>query len=456
MDINDLQKFDIKSFNGINEAIKAVAKMRSGGSVNPPDYPPDSEPPAGTFDQQLANLKPKANITIDRVSVERSKQTAETQNLLPSNVWMFNNSQNPNDHTVFVQNNTTATFDYNNYFLITPASNQPKISAPWGLDSAFANGGSRNAQFRNLWNAIANNTFMTKWASMQKTSQRIFPMSAWQPPEYTPPTPEPPDIPSGGGLEGMTKSCNWRNSAKTRMMNLLSPNCSTSEFDSRLSKMKSDGCDFVNFFICNNKDTSNQSPDSNFKEYSIYGSNLDWTIDNTYVNHFKTKINRVVNTYGMKVALWLAADDDGDWNEKLANKWSTYVNDLHTCGVLQNVSCLVVGLEADEYWSSSQVNSHLGKLKELREAHSDIYKWSLGVHETGNEYSFGRLSNCEVFFFQTNVNYSTSEMKSKVKECVDALSPKPVCAFELDWDPNKTKCNAAFEAGAVSVGNWGT
>lgn len=455
MDINDLQKFDIKSFNGINEAIKAVAKMRSGGGINPPDYPPDSEPPAGTFDQQLANLKPKVDITIDRVSVERGKQTAEMQNLLPSNVWMFNNSQNPNDHTVFVQNNTTATFDYNNYFLITPASNQPKISAPWGLDSAFANGGDRNAQFRNLWNAIANNTFMTKWESMQKTSQRIFPMSEWKAPEYTPPTPQHPDIPSGG-LEGMTKSCNWRNGAKTRMMNILSPNCSITEFDSRLSKMKRDGCDFVNFFICNNKNTSNQSPDSNFKKYSIYGSNLDWSIDNTYVNHFKTKIDRAIDTYGMKVALWLVADDDDGWNDQLASRWSTYVNDLHTCGILQNASCIVVGLETNEYWSASEVNSNLGKLKELREAHTDIYNWSLGVHETGNKYDFGKLSNCEVFFFQTNVNYSTSEMKAKVKECVDALSPKPVCAFELDWDPNKTKCNAAFWVGAVSVGNWGT
>lgn len=455
MDINDLQKFDIKSFNGINEAIKAVAKMRSGGGINPPDYPPDSEPPAGTFDQQLANLKPKVNITIDRVSVERSKQTAEMQNLLPSNVWMFSNSQNPNDHTVFVQNNTTETFDYNNYFLITPASNQPKISAPWGLDSAFANGGSRNSQFRNLWNVIANNTFMTKWASMQKTSQRIFPMEAWQPPEYTPPTPEPPDTPSG--LEGMTKSSNWRgDNAEERMMNLLSPNCSMTEFNSRLSRMKSDGCDFVNFFICNNQDTSRQSPDSSFKKYCIYGSSLDWSIDNTYVEHFKTKINRAISTYGMKVALWLAADDDNGWNSQLANKWSTYVNDLHSCGILEKASCVVVGLELDEYWSSSQVNSNLNKLKELRDAHSDIYKWSIGVHETSNKYDYGQLSNCEAMFFQLDPSESTSSVKTKVAACVNALSPKPVCAFELDRKPNKTKCNAAFEAGAVSVGNWGT
>lgn len=457
------QKKYLQYIKDTETAFKAFKKSaRDGAALDPPDTSPEEQIPAGTFDDQMAEIGDKSDVTLKRTAVLVSKQTSDAvKNILPANIWMFYNSQNPSDKTVFVQNNTSNDLNLNEYFIITPAGSRPKISAPWGMNASFKSGTTRT-KLNSLWTAISNNTFNTLWDSAVKEAEvTILPMTKWTEPR-TPDPPEPPTpVVTVNTLAsmGMTKSTNWQNNAAKRYMCLLSPNCTVSNFNNIMQKMKNGGCNYVNLFVCNNNDTSSDSEYKNYKQYSIYGSSISsnsssWSINNTFVNNFKTKLNSAKNTYGLKIALWLVADDDGNWNDYLSSNWTKYVNDLDSCGILAFADCVVLGLELNEYWSRTQVKNNLSILKALRSNNGDKYKWPLGVHQGTDQYDFATLNECDVMFFQSDPNKSDSYIKNKVQECVNALGGKEVCAFEIDWDPNLSRCNNAFSVGAVSVGNW--
>ena len=189
MDISELKNFEFKPFKDVNEAIRTFNRIRSGGRLNPPSFSPEDPPPAGTFSEQVDQIKVKIDLVVKRISAKRSSQTSNTvKNIMPSNMWVFENNQTPNDHTVFVQNNTkdgdNDEIDFNTYFMIQPfqTGTQPRIIAPWGLDSAFKRGGARYGLFENLCNALYNGSFTNIWASAVKITNQIFPMTPWEKP----------------------------------------------------------------------------------------------------------------------------------------------------------------------------------------------------------------------------------------------------------------------------------
>lgn len=263
-----------------------------------------------------------------------------------------------------------------------------------------------------------------------------------------PDTPDTPDTPTPDqepapqlklkAWDECTKSSNWHGAnASQRMMNILSPKMPDSTFKERVKFINGRGCNCVNLFLCN-------KADGEYGGYCIYGQSFDWSIDKDYTAKMLERIKTLYNQ-GLGIVLWLAADDSSDWNSKLISNPIRYVNDLDSLGFFQWASTVVIGLEVDEYWkSSSQISSMYNAIKAK-------YSGKVGVHQKSGEYGYMKL--VDIAFVQLSPGTSTDKIKSFVKT-VKSKTGKPVCMFEMERSEDRSRCNAAFEAGAYSVGNW--
>lgn len=256
--------------------------------------------------------------------------------------------------------------------------------------------------------------------------------------------PDTPGNPSGTAISWdlCTKASCWDGTnASKRMMNMLSPKMSNSKFNEYLSWMKGRGCNTAHLFVCNHKD-------GEYAGYSIYGSSFNLSIDNSSCNLMLSRINTILNS-GLAVVLWLAADDDAGWNATMANNDNAkkYINDLHSKGFLNPdlISTVVLGLEMNEYWNSSQVSAMKTALRT---------KWAgmVGTHCTSGNTQFQKYG--DIVFYQvapgTNVNTIISQCNA-----IRTSTGKPVNMFEMERGPDRNKCVAVLNSGAAfAVGNW--
>lgn len=235
-----------------------------------------------------------------------------------------------------------------------------------------------------------------------------------------------------------TKSSNWHGAnAKQRLMNILSPNMPDNVFNERLNFIKSRGCNTVNVFVCN-------KADGEYAGYSIYGSNFNWHIDKAHCDKMLSRLKKLSKEH-LGIVLWLAADDCGDWNAKMISNPTKYASDLEALGFFQYASTVVLGLEADEYWkNTSQISAFYKAVK-------NKYNGKVGIHQTSGKYNYMPLA--DIAFLQVNPGTSKASIQSFI-QTVKTKTGKPVCMFEMERQEDRGRCEAAFAAGAFSVGNW--
>lgn len=112
-------------------------------------------------------------------------------------------------------------------------------------------------------------------------------------------------------------------------------------------------------------------------------------------------------------------------------------------GWLKLASTIVVGLEVDEYWSSSQVAAHIATIRRH-------YKGKVGVHHTSGKAAYA--PHADILFYQVSPGKSASQIAAETRKAL--ASGRPVNFFELDRHENRPLSEAALAAGAYGVGNW--
>ena len=233
-----------------------------------------------------------------------------------------------------------------------------------------------------------------------------------------------------------TKASSWALNAKSRMMNVLSPRMSVDRKLTYINWMKSRGCNTVHVFL------SNQG-DGEYAGYSIYGPKWDWSTDLGLCNSMRGNILEL-RKRGFNVVVWLFADDSPRYNALASKDFGKYVKDLKDLGFFNEASIVVAGLELDEYYSYLQTSNLVSQIRKH-------YKGMVGTHQTSYRYDYAPVAN--LVFYQIDTGKPISHVISEVKK-IKAATRKPVVMFEMERNPSREKCLAAFSAGAYSVGNW--
>ena len=237
--------------------------------------------------------------------------------------------------------------------------------------------------------------------------------------------------------DACTRASCWRGAnAANRMMNMLSPAFTDAKFAEYRDWMRSIGCNTSHVFLSNKADGEGGG-------YCIYGTSWTWEINAEFCEMFRKRIADL-RAHGFAVVVWLLADDSSAWNKEAARNFPKYIQDLKAQGLLDKASTVVAGLELDEYYQSAQVSALVNAIRR-------VYPGKVGTHQTSGRYEFSALA--DVVFYQVNPGKSAAQIKAEASKVVKATG-KPVNFFELDRQPNRALCDAAFAGGAFAVGNW--
>lgn len=234
-----------------------------------------------------------------------------------------------------------------------------------------------------------------------------------------------------------TKASCWNGSnANQRMMNMLSPHMPDNKFESYLNWQKKDrDCNTVHLILANRSD-------GEFGGYTIYGPNWDWSIDQNYANIMVKRIEKLYEE-GFGIVLWLITDDSTIYAREMNKNPQQYINDLNSLGVFKYTSTVVLGLEMDEYMSTTNVDN-------LYKALKTKYSGKIGVHHTGGRYSFVNWG--DIIFVQIDPTADHNKIRNAVNNA--KKYGKPINFFEFQRFPDREGSKAAMEAGAFGVGNW--
>lgn len=233
-----------------------------------------------------------------------------------------------------------------------------------------------------------------------------------------------------------TKSSNWTGkNAAQRMMNILSPHMDEDTFKARVRWIKIRGCNCAHVFITNKADGEKAG-------YSPYGNKFDFVRDKNYINVMTNRI-KYLNKEGLGVILWLMADDSNAWAKAAAKNFPQYLKDIKEFGWFDYASTVCLALEANEYYSASDMNK-------LAAATKAVYKGKIATHHTSNRADFVGLG--DLLFYQIE---PTDNQTVVANACKKALSyGKPVNFFESYRCENRKNCETAFKCGCYAVGNW--
>lgn len=256
----------------------------------------------------------------------------------------------------------------------------------------------------------------------------------------TPETPQetPKSVPSWDTT--VHASCWNGNNASERMMNVLSPKMADATFKARLAWMKGRGCDAAHVFLVN-------QGDGEASGYSPWGAGKApnaGNCDATTVAHMKARI-AALRAAGLAVVIWIVADDSNAWAKALFQNATGAMSALWKAGMFADASYVVLGLEMDEYGSSSQWTSLRDALRKTG------YVGKIGVHHTSGKYPF--LSLGDIVLDQLDPSNATP---SAIVSSVKALRAKgkAVVGFEYSRGADRAKAQVALSAGAFAVGNW--
>jgi hypothetical protein len=234
-----------------------------------------------------------------------------------------------------------------------------------------------------------------------------------------------------------TKASCWNgNNAEQRMMNMLSPHMPDNIFDNYVNWQKKErGCNTVHLILANRAD-------GEYARYCIYGNEWDWSIDQNYSKVMQKRIEKLYKE-GFGIVLWLITDDSAAYARELNKNPQQYINDIANLGLFKYTSTVVIGLEMDEYMSTIQVDNLYNALKTK-------YNGKIGVHHTGNKYTFANWG--DILFVQ--IDPTTDQ--TKIRNTVNSAKKygKPINFFEFQRFPDRAGSQAALDAGAFGVGNW--
>ena len=232
-------------------------------------------------------------------------------------------------------------------------------------------------------------------------------------------------------------SCWEGKNASVRHMNTLSPAFSDEQAADRFQWAVDRGCNTVHLFVANQGDGEGSG-------YSIYGGAPTLgKVDSEAVARMARRIS-AARGKGLAVCLWLMADDSSKWNKTLLSDPARYAADLKSSGLLDVADAVCLGLEMDEYMSSSQAQT-------LAAAVRGVYFGPVGTHHTSGKGTFAGLG--DIVFWQIEPGKSAAEVASATQKAKKSTG-KPVVMFELARNPARGLCEAALAAGAAGVGNW--
>ena len=227
-------------------------------------------------------------------------------------------------------------------------------------------------------------------------------------------------------------SSNWDNGAAKRMMNILSPKFDDKKFGDYLGWMIGKGCDHCHVLLVNGADGE--------------GAGYD-CLTNASTRELALKRVKTIRGKGLGVVGWIVTDDSDSYRKKIFSNPAKYAEGLKP--FFPYLSYVVLGLEMDEKLDGEQIP--VGKWKALRDAVKNAgWGGKIGTHHTSGKSTYASLG--EIVCDQLDPSCTTSQIKSSVK----ALRDKgyAVCGFEYSRNPDKSKSQAALDAGAFSVGNW--
>ena len=232
-------------------------------------------------------------------------------------------------------------------------------------------------------------------------------------------------------------SCWEGQNAGKRHMNELSPHFTEGQVSDRLDWAVNRGCNTVHWFVTNQGDGEGAG-------YSIYGTGTPTPgkVDAGSVERMKRRI-AMARKKGLAVVLWLLADDSSKWNKVLLASPKAFAEDLKHCGLLDDAVAVVLGLEMDEYMSSSQAQA-------LAAAVRGVYSGKVGTHHTSGKGTFAGLG--DILFWQTKTGLSEAQIRAQVVQAKGF--GKPVVMFEIARNPQQGLCKAALAEKAIGVGNW--
>lgn len=240
------------------------------------------------------------------------------------------------------------------------------------------------------------------------------------------------DYPAAVPWDKCRYSSNWDNGAAKRLMNILSPKFDDKKFGDYLAWIVAQGCDHCHVIFVNGADGE--------------GSGYD-CLTNASTRELALKRIKVIRGKGLGVVGWIVADDSDSDRKKIFSNPAKYAEGLKP--FLPYLSYVVIGLEMDEKLGGEQIP--IAKWKALRDAvKSAGWTGKFGTHHTSGKYPYASLG--EIVCDQLDPSCTTSQVKSSVK----ALRGKgyAVCGFEYSRDPDRSRSQAALDAGAFSVGNW--
>jgi hypothetical protein len=232
-------------------------------------------------------------------------------------------------------------------------------------------------------------------------------------------------------------SCWGGSNASKRLMNVLSPKMPEATFRDYVGWMRGQGANTAHVFLCN-------KGDGEYSGYSPWGVGVAPGVGEPSRKTARLMSERIdyLLAQGLAVVVWLMADDSKDWAAALAADADAHLHAIADLGLLSRASTVVLGLEMDEYWDSSQA-------KAVAKATRKVYAGKIGTHHTGGKATFASLG--DILFHQVDPGRSAAQIAADTKAALKL--GLPVNFFELDRGPNRTLAQAALDAGAFGVGN---
>lgn len=201
---------------------------------------------------------------------------------------------------------------------------------------------------------------------------------------------------------------------------------------------------------------SQNEKDGNHSNFSIYvGNKIGGTVDENKVKLFRDRI-AYIRAHGMKVILWLRADDSPTFNRVDIDAQKRMQTDIVRL-FDGYVSGYCLGLEYDEYDKASNMKIMAGHLRQ----HTDR---DIGLHLTsGNKAStvngvLGSIKGDRTYYWQAGFGLSTDKIKSEAKSIRAKLDGEiRLVAAEYhkssDSEAAKFLGDAALDGGAQGTGN---
>ncbi|KKU63607.1 MAG: Outer membrane adhesin like protein [Candidatus Amesbacteria bacterium GW2011_GWA1_47_16] len=181
---------------------------------------------------------------------------------------------------------------------------------------------------------------------------------------------------------------------------------------------------------------------------SVTASSFNFYSNASGFNSLLTELNNA----GIKAVIWLTSDT-GTWKDKTVSAIKTDLSNFIP-QIDAKVNSYVVGLEANEYWTSTEI-------QDIGNHMDSLTSKALAAHQTPGKWDYCFQGWCDYMVLQTNSptqSSTTTQVNQKVLDARAALG-KPVVVGEYhkpDESTSITLGNAGLEACAAGFGNGGT